>query len=256
MVNLSTDCKKNASFAPARATPPATRGDHRDANSAHVREYAQFELREGLGETPNAWDRPIRTALLSVSDKSGLGELGEELLNQGVDLIATGGTEKYLRDLECAKDFSESRIQSVEKFTRFPENLNGRLKTLHPQIQAGILAVRDEHDKVIRNLETKYVDLVIVNLYQFKQTVESGAPFEGCIENIDIGGPALIRGAAKNHKFVTVIVDPKDYKILIDVMRDNNACTTLDLRRYLAAKAFAHTASYDSVIADWFAGVI
>ncbi|HTO79436.1 MAG TPA: bifunctional phosphoribosylaminoimidazolecarboxamide formyltransferase/IMP cyclohydrolase, partial [Methylocystis sp.] len=170
--------------------------------------------------------RSVCRALLSVSDKSGIVEFARALAARGVTLISTGGTHKALTDAGLS-------VRDVADVTQFPEMMDGRVKTLHPRIHGGLLAVREnpEHEAAI----------------------ERGASFEDCIENIDIGGPAMIRAACKNHESVAVIVDPSDYATLLAELEANNGATTLALRRRLAQKAFARTAAYDAEISNWLA---
>ncbi len=191
---------------------------------------------------------PIRRALLSVSDKTGLVEFGRALAAQGIALLSTGGTYKALKDAGVA-------VTEVAEHTGFPEMMDGRVKTLHPTIHGGILALRDaeEHVAAMQRHGIPPIDLVVVNLYPFAATVAKGADFPTCIENIDIGGPAMIRSAAKNHSFVAVVVDVADYGAVLDSLQANAGATDLALRRRLAAKAYAHTGAYDSMIATWFA---
>jgi phosphoribosylaminoimidazolecarboxamide formyltransferase/IMP cyclohydrolase len=190
----------------------------------------------------------IRRALLSVSDKSGLAELAAALDRHGVELISTGGTARMLREAGlAAKDISE--------VTGFPEMMDGRVKTLHPKVHGGLLAVRDEpeHAAAMEAHGIAPIDLVVVNLYPFAETVARGAGRDEIIENIDIGGPSMVRSAAKNHAYVAIVTDPADYAALIEALDSGDAKTSLDFRKYLAAKAFAATAAYDSAIAQWFA---
>lgn len=190
---------------------------------------------------------PVQRALISVSDKTGLAELGRSLADRGVELVSTGGSRKALTDAGLeAKDVSD--------LTGFPEMMDGRVKTLHPAVHGGILAVRSdpEHAGALDAQKIGPIDLVIVNLYPFEETVAGGASEQMIVENIDIGGPALIRAAAKNHGFVAVIVDPADYDELTAALAENDGSLPLSLRRRLAAKAFARTASYDAAIANWF----
>ena len=192
----------------------------------------------------------IRRALISVSDKTGLEALARFLAEKGVEILSTGGSAKAIRDAGVA-------VVEVSEHTGFPEIMDGRVKTLQPKIHGGLLAVRGnaEHERAMAEHGIAPIDLLVVNLYPFEATVAKGAPFDDCIENIDIGGPALIRAAAKNHAFVTVVVDPADYGRVIEQMRAGGA-TTDDFRRTLAAKAYARTGAYDAAIAGWFAGVL
>jgi phosphoribosylaminoimidazolecarboxamide formyltransferase / IMP cyclohydrolase len=192
--------------------------------------------------------RPIARALLSVSDKTGLVDLARALAARGVQLISTGGTAKALQSAGLA-------VSDVAEVTGFPEMLDGRVKTLHPVIHGGLLARRNEpaHRAALERHGIAPIDLLVVNLYPFAATVAKGAGFGECIENIDIGGPALIRGAAKNHEDVAVITDPADYAELIAELVRHAGATTLTLRRRLAGLAYARTAAYDAAIAHWLA---
>lgn len=192
---------------------------------------------------------PIKRALISVSDKSGLEDFGRFLADQGVEILSTGGSAKALRDAGVP-------VTEVSDHTGFPEIMDGRVKTLQPTIHGGLLAVRGnaEHEAAMAEHEIAPIDLLAVNLYPFEATVAKGADFATCIENIDIGGPALIRAAAKNHAFVTVVVDPVDYQRVQDEMTANAGATTDDFRTNLAAKAYGRTAAYDGAIFTWFAG--
>jgi phosphoribosylaminoimidazolecarboxamide formyltransferase / IMP cyclohydrolase len=183
----------------------------------------------------------IRRALLSVSDKTGLIELGQALAAQGVELVSTGGTAKALRDAGLT-------VMDISDITAFPEMMDGRVKTLHPKVHGGLLAVRDNDDHMAAAAEHDIgmIDLVVVNLYPFAQTVAKGADRDEIIENIDIGGPSMVRSAAKNHAFVAIVTDPVDYALVA------GGSTTLADRKLLAAKAFAKTAEYDAMIASWF----
>jgi len=186
----------------------------------------------------------IKRALLSVSDKSGLVELGQALAGWGVELISTGGTAKALREAGLA-------VKDVSDITGFPEMMDGRVKTLHPMVHGGLLSVRDdpEHAAAMRDHGIGAIDLVVVNLYPFAQTVARGADRDEIIENIDIGGPSMVRSAAKNHAYVTIATDPADYAEIIA----SGGNTSFDMRKRFAAKAFAATAAYDATISSWFA---
>ncbi len=190
----------------------------------------------------------IKRALISVSNKSGLDKLAIELAKHGIEFISTGGTARLLKDAGL-------RVQDVSDLTGFPEMMDGRVKTLHPKIHGGLLAARgnEAHEEAQATHGIGDIDLLIVNLYPFEATVASNADFETCIENIDIGGPALIRAAAKNHASVTVIVDPVDYSLLLEELAANNGATTPEFRRHLACKAYSRTAAYDGAISTWFA---
>ena len=194
--------------------------------------------------------RPIARALLSVSDKSGLIPFAKALRGHGVALVSTGGTAKALAEAGI-------EVQDVATVTGFPEMLDGRVKTLHPAVHGGILARRDmkAHLDAIAQHGIAPIDLVVVNLYPFAATRARGAAFEECLENIDIGGPTLIRAAAKNHEGVTVATDPGDYDAILAEMAAHQGATTLALRRRLACRAFAHTAAYDAAVASWFAEI-
>jgi phosphoribosylaminoimidazolecarboxamide formyltransferase/IMP cyclohydrolase len=193
-------------------------------------------------------DVTIRRALLSVSDKNGLADLGSKLAKAGVELISTGGTARALR--EAGLD-----VRDVADVTGFPEMMDGRVKTLHPAIHGGLLAVRDdpEHAAAMDAHDIGAIDLVVVNLYPFEDTVMRGAARDEVIENIDIGGPSMVRSAAKNHRYVTIVTDPADYDALYDELAAHGGATTLEFRKQMAAKAFAATAAYDAMISQWFA---
>ncbi|HEX7076487.1 MAG TPA: bifunctional phosphoribosylaminoimidazolecarboxamide formyltransferase/IMP cyclohydrolase [Hyphomicrobiaceae bacterium] len=193
-------------------------------------------------------DPVIRRALLSVSDKTGLEELARHLHESGVELISTGGTAAALKRAGLP-------VKDVSEHTGFPEMMDGRLKTLHPKVHGGLLAIRGrpDHDRAAEEHGIAPIDLLVVNLYPFEATVARGASPEECVENIDIGGPAMIRAAAKNHASVAVLVDPEDYPRIIETMRNLGGATSLELRKSLAAKAFARTAAYDAAISGWFA---
>jgi phosphoribosylaminoimidazolecarboxamide formyltransferase/IMP cyclohydrolase len=195
--------------------------------------------------------KKIQRALLSVSDKSGLVELGRFLDEADVEILSTGGSAKVLRDAGIS-------VIEVSDHTGFPEIMDGRVKTLQPTIHGGLLAVRDnsEHQKAMNDHGIAPIDLLVVNLYPFEETLADGAGFDTCLENIDIGGPAMIRAAAKNHAFVTVIVDPGDYDRVIDEMKSNDGATTPDFRRELAATAYGRTGAYDGAISTWLNGEI
>ncbi len=192
--------------------------------------------------------RPVRRALLSVSDKTGLIPLARELAAQQVVLISTGGTAKVLREAGL-------EVAEVADVTGFPEIMDGRIKTLHPNIHGGLLALRDkpDHREAMQAHGIEGIDLLVCNLYPFEATVAKQAGFEETIENIDIGGPAMIRAAAKNHDWVAVVVDPEDYETVLSELATNNGATTEALRRRLAQNAFARTAAYDSAVSNWMA---
>ena len=190
----------------------------------------------------------IRRALLSVSDKTGLNALGRSLVERSVELVSTGGTSGALKAVGLM-------VRDVADLTGFPEMMDGRLKTLHPKVHGGLLAVRgnEDHDKSAVEHGIAPIDLLIVNLYPFEAAAAKGASYDECVENMDIGGPAMIRAAAKNHAGVAVVVDPDDYAALLDEMSANGGATSFEFRKYLAAKAFARTAAYDAAISSWFA---
>ncbi len=190
----------------------------------------------------------ITRALLSVSDKSGLAELGRALARHRVELVSTGGTAKTLRD-------EGLEVRDISDLTGFPEMMDGRVKTLHPKVHGALLGVRDnsEHVAAMDAYGIGAIDLVVVNLYPFAQTVAREANRDEIIENIDIGGPSMVRSAAKNHAHVAIVTDPGDYPELIAALETSGGMTSLDWRKRLAAKAFASTAAYDSTIAQWFA---
>jgi phosphoribosylaminoimidazolecarboxamide formyltransferase/IMP cyclohydrolase len=192
----------------------------------------------------------IRRALISLSDKSGLEQLAHALAERNVELISTGGTAAKLKGAGFA-------VTDDADVTGFPEIMDGRVKTLHPKIHGGLLGVRGnaEHIEQAEKHKIAAIDLLIVNLYPFEQTVASGASFDECVENIDIGGPAMIRAAAKNHASVTVIVDGTDFDALLREMSGNHGQTTPEFRKRMAAKAYARTAAYDAAISNWLGAV-
>src|SRR6266436_446605 len=192
--------------------------------------------------------RRVTRALLSVSDKSGLIEFARALAGYGIELVSTGGTAKAIAAAGL-------KVRDVSELTGFPEMMDGRVKTLHPKVHGGLLAVRhnSEHAQAMKAHGIAPIDLLVVNLYPFEATVDKGAGFAECIENIDIGGPAMIRAAAKNHDDVAVVVEATDYQSVLDELTANHGATTLALRRRLAAKAYARTAAYDAAISNWFA---
>lgn len=189
----------------------------------------------------------MKRALISVWDKTGIVDFAKELVDLGWEIISTGGTKKTLKEAGL-------EVIDISNITGFPEAFDGRVKTLHPNIHGGLLHIREneEHVKTLEELDMKPIDLVVNNLYPFKQTVlKEGVTHEEVIENIDIGGPSMIRAAAKNYKYVTVIVDPKDYEKVIDELRENGE-TSLETRGSLARKVFQYTSNYDSLIANYF----
>src|SRR3989441_1484809 len=189
----------------------------------------------------------ITRALVSVSDKSGIASFARALERQGVDIISTGGTADLLRKEKIP-------VREISSFTAFPEVLEGRVKTLHPRVHGGLLYKRGhpQHEKEAREHGFEPIDLVVVNLYPFEETIaKPGVNLAEAIENIDIGGPSIIRSAAKNYESVTVVVDPADYDTVLENMHDNDGETTLKLRERLAIKAFNRTAEYDRAIANF-----
>jgi phosphoribosylaminoimidazolecarboxamide formyltransferase / IMP cyclohydrolase len=191
---------------------------------------------------------PVRRALISLSDKSGLDELAAGLARYRIEIVSTGGTAAKLRK-------KGAEVRDISELTGFPEMMDGRVKTLHPNVHGGLLGVRDNHEHVaaMEQHGIAPIDLVVVNLYPFLETVMSGAERETIIDNIDIGGPSMVRSAAKNHAHVAIVTDPADYEALLTELDANAGSTTLELRKRLAAKAFALTAAFDSTISQWFA---
>jgi phosphoribosylaminoimidazolecarboxamide formyltransferase / IMP cyclohydrolase len=194
---------------------------------------------------------PIGRALISVSDKTGLLDLARALAAYGVELISTGGTSGMLRAAGL-------EVRDVSDVTGFPEMMDGRVKTLHPNVHGGLLALRDDDEHLLAMAAhgIQPIDLLIVNLYPFEETVAKGADHATCIENIDIGGPAMIRAASKNHRFVTVVTDPVDYAPLLDQLRAHDGATTMAFRQKLALTAYSRTAAYDTAVSTWLAGEI
>ena len=192
---------------------------------------------------------PIGRALISVSDKSGLIDLARALAELGVELISTGGTSNMLRAAAL-------KVRDVSEVTGFPEMMDGRVKTLHPNIHGALLALRDDDEHLVAMAAhgIEPIDLLISNLYPFEETVAKGGDHATCIENIDIGGPAMIRASAKNHRFVAVVTDPSDYAGLLEQLRAHDGATTLAFRQKLALAAFSRTAAYDSAVSGWLAG--
>jgi phosphoribosylaminoimidazolecarboxamide formyltransferase/IMP cyclohydrolase len=191
---------------------------------------------------------PVRRALISVSDKAGLDRLAKALAGRGVEIVSTGGTAAKLRE-------NGAEVRDISELTGFPEMMDGRVKTLHPKVHGGLLGIRDntDHSAAMDEHGIAPIDLVAVNLYPFEATLMRGAGRDEIIENIDIGGPSMVRSAAKNHAFVTVVTDPADYDELVAELEKNDGATSLDFRKRMAAKAYAVTAAYDSMISQWFA---
>jgi len=189
----------------------------------------------------------IERAIISVSDKTGIVEFARALHEMGVEILSTGGTAKKIKDAGVP-------VTEVSDYTGFPEMMDGRVKTLHPKIHGGILALRDnpEHMKALKEHGIKKIDMIVVNLYPFEQTISKpDVTFEEAIENIDIGGPTMIRAAAKNFRHVVVVVDPADYNTVLNEMKEQKGDVSYETRLRLAQKVFAHTAHYDSLIADY-----
>jgi phosphoribosylaminoimidazolecarboxamide formyltransferase/IMP cyclohydrolase len=189
----------------------------------------------------------IQRALISVSDKTGIVEFAKSLAKHKIQILSTGGTAKTLKEAGVI-------VTDVSKHTEFPEILDGRVKTLHPKIHAGILSVRDndKHNIALETQNISNIDMVVVNLYPFAETVKKGADYDECIENIDIGGPAMVRSCAKNHKYTTIVTNPNQYDLVLQEINYNMGETTYEMRKSLAIEAFSHTAEYDLNIANWF----
>jgi phosphoribosylaminoimidazolecarboxamide formyltransferase/IMP cyclohydrolase len=194
---------------------------------------------------------PVTRALLSVSEKAGLIDLAKALVARDVELLSTGGTAAAIRDAGLP-------VRDVSELTGFPEMMDGRGKTLHPKVHGGLLALRDDkgHVDALNTHEIGIIDLLVVNLYPFEETVAKGADYATCIENIDIGGPAMLRSAAKNHKFVNVLTDTQDYDALLAELEANDGATTYAFRQRLALTAYARTAAYDTAVSGWMAGAL
>jgi phosphoribosylaminoimidazolecarboxamide formyltransferase/IMP cyclohydrolase len=194
---------------------------------------------------------PLKRALISVSDKTGLIEFARALSARGVELLSTGGTAKALREAGLT-------VRDVADVTGFPEMMDGRVKTLHPAVHGGLLALRDnaEHMAAAASHDIGMIDLLVVNLYPFEETVAKGASYDDCIENIDIGGPAMIRAASKNHAFVTVVVDVQDYPAVLAELDANDDATSYGFRQRQAQIAYARTAAYDAAVSGWIAQAI
>lgn len=189
----------------------------------------------------------IARALISVSDKRWVVELAKELVAMGVEILSTGGTAKLLQK-------EKAPVMEVSEYTGFPEMMDGRVKTLHPKVHGGLLHLRhlQSHLEAAKAHDIKPIDLVVVNLYPFEETIkDEGISLDDAVEQIDIGGPAMLRSGAKNFSDVTVICDPEDYAELVAEMKDNRGCTSLAFRKRMMAKTYRHTAHYDLVIADY-----
>ncbi|MGB3418502.1 MAG: bifunctional phosphoribosylaminoimidazolecarboxamide formyltransferase/IMP cyclohydrolase [Mesorhizobium sp.] len=191
---------------------------------------------------------PVRRALLSVSDKTGLVEFAQALAKAGVELVSTGGTARAIAAAGIA-------VRDVSELTGFPEIMDGRVKTLHPAVHGALLGVRDdpEHAAAMHEHGIEPIDLVVVNLYPFEEVRRSGGEYAAIVENIDIGGPAMVRASAKNHAYLAVVTDPEDYASVLNALEMNLGSLSFDFRQKLAAKAFARTAAYDAAISGWFA---
>ena len=193
----------------------------------------------------------ITRSIISVTDKSGVSEFAKELSKFGVEILSTGGTARILRDAGV-------KVKDISEYTGFPEMMDGRVKTLHPKVHGGLLALRDNpnHANAMREHGIEPIDLVVVNLYQFEKTVQrQGVTLEEAVENIDIGGPSMLRSAAKNFKYVTVVVDPQDYGRVLEEMRASGGETSLKTRFELAKKVFRLTSAYDAAISKYLATV-
>lgn len=189
----------------------------------------------------------IETAIISVTDKTGIVELAKSLTDFGVKILSTGGTAGTIRD-------GGVPVMDISEYTGFPEMLDGRVKTLHPKVHGGLLGIRDneEHVRMMKEHDIRNIDMIVVNLYQFEKTVATdGVTLEDAIENIDIGGPAMLRSSAKNFRYVTVIVDPEDYGTVLEEMKANRGTTTLETRFRLAKKVFRLTSAYDGAITKY-----
>src|SRR5437763_1734558 len=260
---MPSEAKMSGTFLPSRQRPlrnlpgfPEVASDRACPAAYALSASTRFRDRQnhatGLAYQPGSLmtDHPRRVtrALLSVSDKTGLIEFAKALAGHGVELVSTGGTAKAIAAAGLP-------VKDVSELTGFPEMMDGRVKTLHPKVHGGLLAIRDnkEHAQAMKAHGIAPIDLLVVNLYPFEQALENGAGFEECIENIDIGGPAMIRAAAKNHDDVAVVVEAQDYQAVLDELATHKGATTLTLRRRLAAKAYARTAAYDAAISNWFA---
>lgn len=199
---------------------------------------------------PQASNNPVQRALLSVSDKSGIVELAKQLHQHNIELLSTGGTAKLLAEAGLP-------VIEVSDYTGFPEMMDGRVKTLHPKIHGGILARRGQDDAVMQQHEIPGIDLIVVNLYPFEATIaKSDCSLEDAIENIDIGGPTMVRASAKNHAHVSIVVDPTDYPNIIQQLSDNNGVISKEARFKMAVKAFEHTARYDGMIANYLGKIV
>lgn len=195
--------------------------------------------------------KKIERAIISVTDKAGIVEFSRDLSGMGVEILSTGGTAKVIRD-------GGVQVKDISEYTGFPEILDGRVKTLHPKVHGGLLGVRDnpEHVRMMKENNIDNIDLIVVNLYQFEKAIaKDGVTLEDAIENIDIGGPAMLRSSAKNFRDVTVVVDPSDYEVVLKEMKENGNETLLKTRFRLAKKVFNLTHKYDGAISKYLEGV-
>jgi phosphoribosylaminoimidazolecarboxamide formyltransferase / IMP cyclohydrolase len=195
--------------------------------------------------------KKIERAIISVTDKAGIVEFSRDLSGMGVEILSTGGTAKVIRD-------GGVQVKDISEYTGFPEILGGRVKTLHPKVHGGLLGVRDnpEHVRMMKENGIDNIDLIVVNLYQFEKTIaKDGVTLEDAIENIDIGGPAMLRSSAKNFRDVTVVVDPSDYEVVLKEMKENSGETLLKTRLRLAKKVFNLTHKYDGAISKYLEGI-
>ncbi len=195
--------------------------------------------------------KKIERAIISVTDKSGVVDFARSLSKFGVEILSTGGTAKAMRE-------GGVEVMDISDYTGFPEMLDGRVKTLHPKVHGGLLGLRDnpEHVKTMKEHGIKNIDLIVVNLYQFEKTVaKEGVTLEEAVENIDIGGPTMLRSSAKNYRDVTVVVDPADYKAVLEEMAASEGCTSLETRFRLAKKVFKLTHEYDGAISRYLESV-
>ena len=191
--------------------------------------------------------KKIERAIISVTDKSGIVDFAKALAHMGVEILSTGGTAKALREGGIS-------VIDISEYTGFPEMLDGRVKTLHPKVHGGLLGIRDnpDHIKMMMEYGIKNIDLLVVNLYQFEKTIaKKGASLQEAIENIDIGGPAMLRSSAKNFQYVTVVIDPSDYDGIIEEMENSGGSTSLETRFHLAKKVFRLTHRYDGSVSKY-----
>ena len=210
----------------------------------------EAEFESLLGKAVKVADPKVKRVLMSVTDKTGVVEFARALHDEfGAEIISTGGTARAIAE-------GGVPVTPIDEVTKFPEMMDGRVKTLHPMVHGGLLAKRDNAQHMAEAAEhgIEMIDMVVVNLYAFEKTVESGADFDTCIENIDIGGPSMLRSAAKNHASVAVVTDPASYDAILDEMRANDGATTLETRRKLALRVFQTTNAYDGAIARWLEG--